>query len=229
MAVKCGKAHGYHADVNAVRACYNGETVELFTDYTLTSGASATEKQVNYLASLLTKHGLGTAKIITAYGKREISPVINFLKATTPGHATPQELKEFGLIAAPDGASLGEGKPRDYTDPKALIAKRIERFNSDSLEAGIYLFQDQIFKVQRAIYGSNHMYAKLLVKGENGAKSGFQRAPGAIRNLRPEHKMTLDQAKQFGKIYGCCVRCGRILTKESSIDQFMGDWCASQF
>jgi Family of unknown function (DUF6011) len=53
----------------------------------------------------------------------------------------------------------------------------------------------------------------------------FEYASGAVNRLRPEWKLTLEQAKEFGALYGNCVRCGRDLTREDSIARMMGSTC----
>jgi len=98
------------------------------------------------------------------------------------------------------------------------------------LEDGIYLLGEDIVKVVHAIHGSGRQYGKKLVapeaEGENGS---WVMVPGVVAKLTPEMKMDLAQAEKFGAIYGCCVRCGRGLTKETSIAQAMGDKCAGKF
>lgn len=95
------------------------------------------------------------------------------------------------------------------------------------LEDAIYLLDGKIYKVVHAVHGSGRQYAKVLeVYGPGDAR--FERAPGAIRNLRPEHRMTLDQAREYGALYGVCVRCGATLTAEDSIERMMGPVCASK-
>lgn len=88
----------------------------------------------------------------------------------------------------------------------------------------------KIFKVQKAAHGSGKLYAKLLTMEEieDGWKARFQYAPGMIRDLRPEWRMTLADAKEFGALYGTCLRCGATLTREESIDRAMGLVCAGK-
>lgn len=59
--------------------------------------------------------------------------------------------------------------------------------------------------------------------------SEFVYAPGVMKEIRPEWRMTLEQAKAFGALYGTCIRCGRTLTLEESIERAMGRKCASKF
>lgn len=90
-------------------------------------------------------------------------------------------------------------------------------------EEGMYKLGDRIFKVQRAIHGSGHLYAKELVSG------GFTYASGMIRKLNSSHRMTLEQAKEYGSLYGVCCRCAAPLTDEKSIAAGIGPYCATKF
>lgn len=104
-----------------------------------------------------------------------------------------------------------------------------------------------IYKVQTAYHGSGRRYAKQLVldnisfaddafeKLPDGLKDGrtvytgrWVYKPGAIALLREEHRLSVEEAMEFGKLYGVCVRCGRTLTKEESIERGMGDVCAGK-
>src|SRR5690606_17324997 len=96
------------------------------------------------------------------------------------------------------------------------------------LEDGMYVLDGVIFKVQHAVHGSGRQCAKRLVPGAPGERATFEYAPGMVRKLRPEHRMTMDQAKEFGALYGTCCQCGRVLTNEDSIEAGIGPICASK-
>ena len=96
------------------------------------------------------------------------------------------------------------------------------------LEDGMYVLDGVIFKVQHAVHGSGRQYAKRLVPNSPGERASFEYAPGMVRKLRPEHRMTMDQAKEFGALYGTCCQCGRVLTNEDSIEAGIGPICASK-
>lgn len=106
-----------------------------------------------------------------------------------------------------------------------LIAKVRELKAATELEDGMYVLDGVIYKVQHAVHGSGRQYAKRLVAGSPGERASFEYAPGVVRKLRPEHRMTMDQAKEWGALYGTCVRCGRVLTREDSIERMMGSTC----
>lgn len=90
------------------------------------------------------------------------------------------------------------------------------------LDEGMYKVGEEIFKVYFTQAG--HIATKQLVEG------GFDytgRAPLAM--IKPEHRMTLDEAKEYGKVTGTCCNCGRLLTNEESIEAGIGPICASKF
>lgn len=93
---------------------------------------------------------------------------------------------------------------------------------------GMHKVGDQIFKVQVAVHGSGNKYAKELIRNEDGEWS-FAYAPGAIRRLGEDTKMTLEEAKAFGALYGTCCVCGRTLTDEVSIENGIGPVCGKRF
>lgn len=86
-----------------------------------------------------------------------------------------------------------------------------------------------IYKVQynRAQGDGRRAYAKQLhVDGYGDVH--FEYAPGAMRFIKPEWRMTLEQAKEFGALYGTCCVCGRTLTNEVSIEEGIGPVCAGR-
>jgi hypothetical protein len=101
------------------------------------------------------------------------------------------------------------------------------------LEAGIYLHEGAVYKVQMAVHGSGRPYAKRLVvtkpePGESPSRGKFEYEPGAVRLLVPSDRMDLAKAKEFGAVYGVCVNCGATLTDETSIERGIGPICESR-
>jgi len=91
-------------------------------------------------------------------------------------------------------------------------------------EEGFYYLDGCVYKVQNAVHGSGNNYAKVL-----GHVSGrWSYAPGMVMKLREEHRMTMEQAREFGRLYGVCARCGRTLTDEESIAAGIGPVCAGK-
>lgn len=108
-------------------------------------------------------------------------------------------------------------------------------------ESGIYRNPEtgQIYKVYTN-QARTRMLAKLLVINETDSfdmQHGFTQIAGeprwdyqgmATRFVKPGWLMTLEQAKQFGTIYGVCCSCGRLLTDEGSIEAGIGPVCAKK-
>ena len=127
----------------------------------------------------------------------------------------------------------------DYVAPAAAADERPARKNGPEIEAdGMYRNPEtgDIYKVQVAVHGSGKLYAKVLVKLDEPklvrgkeANYEFVMARGAVMTLKPEWRLTREDAKEFGDLYGCCVRCGLVLTDDDSIARGMGETCASKF
>lgn len=115
--------------------------------------------------------------------------------------------------------------------PKPVPATHVDAAPAAKAETpeGMHMIGEDIFKVQRAVHGSGHLYAKRLVPGHGyGAKAKFEYAPGVLKTLSAATKMSLEKAKAFGALYGTCCVCGRTLTNEESIAAGIGPVCAGK-
>lgn len=111
-------------------------------------------------------------------------------------------------------------KARD-THPQQVVSSRAPGATT-TITDGVYQSPDgRIIKVQKAVHGSGNLYAKVF----NPDTKEFEYAPGVVNTVRPEWKMTIEQASEFGRLYGRCVNCGRTLTWEKSIERAMGPVC----
>jgi hypothetical protein len=113
--------------------------------------------------------------------------------------------------------------------PRTVAAPVRPQAQSDvqvPLSEGLYKVGTEVFKV-RASRSSGHLYAMVLT--DNGDRSGsFEYAPGAMRKILPEHRMSLEDASRFGHTFHFCVCCGRQLTRKESIERGIGPICASK-
>jgi len=91
---------------------------------------------------------------------------------------------------------------------------------------GMYKAGETIYKVQKAVHGSGNLYAKQLVV--EGTSVRFEYAAGMVRKLTAADRLSLEEAKAFGQLYGTCCCCGRTLTDENSIAEGIGPICASK-
>lgn len=84
------------------------------------------------------------------------------------------------------------------------------------------MFQTADGAVYRVVLSKAHkLYAKRL-----NTSGGFEYAPGAIFKIAETDRMTLEQAKAFGRRFGVCIKCGAMLVDPASIAAGIGPVCA---
>jgi len=176
--------------------------------------------QAKYLSDLQTE-GQRYENLIAAFQNRA---------AVVPNWTTPVSMSDASAMIQtlkPAVAqkrnlcrSLNLSAPVEVPAPKSYITVTDGMYAIDSPKG-----YTTYFKVQVAVHGSGRLYAKRLT-----TDGVFVHAPGAIKDIR-EHgrKMSLEEAKECGKLYGTCVRCGRTLTDENSIEAGIGPICAGKF
>lgn len=96
------------------------------------------------------------------------------------------------------------------------------------LPVGMYLVDGEVYKVKKP-NGTGRQYASVLVPGIDGAAGSFQYAKGMVYKIKPEHKMTIEQAKAHGDLYGQCCCCGAILSNDESIELGIGPVCRKKY
>lgn len=149
-------------------------------------------------------------------------------------------------VEQPDGSisrrssAMGRPVPQPDRAPDRVIPRRYEEPPAD----GMYQKPNgDIFKVYKMVHGSGLQGCKLLVFEMNAPDletGGMKFDPDslrrgkfvyqglAIRFVRNDEKMSLEQAQAFGKLYGFCCVCGRTLTDERSIEAGIGPVCAGK-
>lgn len=134
--------------------------------------------------------------------ERNIAP-----DAPIPGGATKRNASALieSLLATPKPEFLPQGDPPQ----------------------GVHLLGNAFVKVQVAVNGSGRKYAKRF-NDENVTWEYVGRGR-EFHALSEATLLSLEEAKRFGHLYGQCVKCGRTLTKESSIDAGIGPVCAEYF
>lgn len=219
--IKCGRCGDLHDSVAEVRACFNGETVAVKVKDPIPSSNRPTDRQRDYAQSLMDRYGFDFAagKSFDTLTKSQVSDVITALKARDFAAAA---VVIFLVAVEPTETKQETSKPR------------AARFDTEQLEDGFYSHDGSIYKVIRAVHGSGRKYAKRLDL-ETGE---WIHAPGKVKDLRPEMKLTLDEALKTAKatglnpdsaLYGRCFVCGRTLTDETSIDLGIGPVCREKF
>lgn len=136
---------------------------------------------------------------------------------------------DFGKLleeAKSGEAFLEEPKKGVETQHRFAVSK-------EPVDEGFYRKDGTVYKVQWN-QGETAKYAKQLVilhdQDDGGRRKGeWDYAPGAMKLLSVEDQLTLDEAKEFGKLYGVCCICGRRLTNEASIEAGIGPICREKF
>lgn len=213
----------------------------------------ATPPQLGYIDRLIKEHD--TRKLST-YPARTLSEIRKGATVSSPRASSLIEAllkapRISGSTSRPTDPQMsliqtmcteqGREIPTDLTfeTAKALISELIGRREAQIraakiqtpkvTEDGMYRTPDgTVYKVQIAKQGSGHLYAKKLTQHEDESWS-FDFAKGAIHRLTADMKMTLDQAKEFGQLYGVCCKCGADLTDERSIERGIGPVCEGKW
>lgn len=198
----------------------------------------ASEAQVNYLRSLVARTGETMPAL--PISRTEASRLIDRLASmpNKPGltAASPKQADFIRSLWAAKGlpgdveAAIAALMTRAAASALIDSLKACEtqvttcpaEAKAEGLEDGIYLLDGQYRKVYRT--QSGHQVAKVW----DGAEWEYVGKAG-LKGLTAEHKLTLEQAKRFGHIYGVCCVCSRTLTDEESIAAGIGPVCAAKF
>lgn len=175
----------------------------------------------------------------TAATERQMSVIHRLISERETMRLT--EVQQEYLVGVRDGTTiLTRHAASKVMDALFVLPKKgAKRHFNVELEDGMYKKDNVIYKVQHAVHGSGRQYAKKLCyfdpDGHEARQAGtegsweFIYQQGAINTLSPEDRMSLEEAQEFGRIYGVCCRCGRTLTDENSIEAGIGPICASKF
>jgi hypothetical protein len=90
----------------------------------------------------------------------------------------------------------------------------------------MYRNEDGVYRVKMS--NSGNLYANRF-DPEAQSKSGrFVYERGAIYNLSPSNRMTVDEARSIGVESGICCVCGIELTDPKSVERGIGPVCAKK-
>jgi hypothetical protein len=193
------------------------------------------EKQVDALIAGKARDAARAAEAATLVD----DPLVLWLKGLT-GHmggflASLQEQAQRGRTLSPrqrevaqrimDEQTVRPEAPSGPVQPAAPVSEGMYRDPQT----------DTIWKVVVAVHGSGRLYAQRLVAGTKTVgdlaipEGHFEYDGGAIRRINPAWRLSLEEAKTLGSLYGFCVRCGATLTDDVSIKAGIGPICAKRF
>jgi hypothetical protein len=123
-----------------------------------------------------------------------------------------------------------------YTDLQGSEQTAPSAASGQDIEPGVYVTADAIVKVQENRAGTN-VYAlvwesfsgtRLTLDGEV-VQAHWVYQQGLIRNLVPEQRMTVEEAKKFATQWRQCARCGAKLEAAESVERGVGPICMKSF
>lgn len=196
--------------------------------------AAITSKQITFLNALLDEADrlLSQREEITGCTWPEARFTVRKMMLEVDGmtrreaSAAIQSAKDNNLLLRDELKSLGVPEEPTLSEPQYVT------------EVGIYRVGDRIFKVLPSRSSDRH-YAKELtgfrwedrlpVADEPGTPLRFVYAKGAMREIRAEHRVTLEFERAFGQLVGSCIDCGKLLTDPKSIDYGKGPVCSDNY
>lgn len=233
-----------------------GDTWDDDYDNTAAPAADApTDKQIGFFRSLNDRKGKldfdGAKALMESKGqwtRKGVSTMIDALKSApdAPGKA-PVKTNRYPGRCNSCGSQVAEGEGRiERNSAGKWITFHLDgecpnvAMDPEAIESnleGMHRLDGEIYKVQKAVHGSGNLYAKKLVtdsewtfqRGTTKKAGSFEYAPGMINKLSVDTRMSLDEAKEFGRLYGFCCVCAATLTDERSIEAGIGPVCAGRF
>ena len=176
---------------------------------------AVTDRQRGYLHRLLMRKGALAAAL--ADPPVEFDPDV----FDTVAHRIIDGLDKWGASARIDRTVHEVAALEEQVNERKMANAPVKVHGE--LDDGFYeLLDSSVCKVQHAVNGSGNQYAKLL----NTETGTFDYTPGLITRVRKEAvPLTMERAQELGRLYGICMRCGRTLTDENSIEAGIGPRC----
>ncbi len=130
--------------------------------------------------------------------------------------------------------------PKDVDGQSSALQNSAPQPHSENslpqLDLGVYELPDGNVYVVTSNKEGTRLYAKKLVVTRPRLNANnvpvdfdFVYDRGAIYNIKPEYKMSLERAKKLTIQYGRCIRCGRHLKAAESVERGIGPICIKAF
>jgi hypothetical protein len=220
-------------------------TPEPVKKYRAQPGRAATVPQLRYLEALLKQRDVSNYfqaeanRILRSDNplfddaSRTIEQMVRMPKLPEPvREATPRQVFTVSRLLEqriwPDeveAASLNFQQARDLIGALLEAPKKTGASSGTLPEVGIYLFEGEYYKIQVAVHGSGRRMCKKL----DLASGCFKRQGGMSGKLTAEHRVTVEQAREFGALYGQCVCCGAVLTDDAHAKEGIGPVCKKKY
>lgn len=94
-------------------------------------------------------------------------------------------------------------------------------------EVGAYLLNNSIYQIRQGLH-SRRLQVWTINRDHNGFDYDTTKQ-SVLFELVPENRLTLTKAIELSVQFGCCVHCGRALTRATSVARGMGATCAGKY
>lgn len=138
------------------------------------------------------------------------SVVVPGATVTVKSSKGEKEVDIDSVVKTEDGKAWGTVKKEELDLPDNISEGIWRNTNEELIE---------VYKTRKGFLVAKH------INSETGEKTYLGKA--GLKNLH--YKLSLEEAKLWGKETGICCRCSRKLTKPESIERGMGDWCANNW
>lgn len=207
----------------------------------------ASEKQANFIKKLLStkQHSYDTPDfaLLNVQGATEL--IANLLKCPNKAGvvrlATSKQLWLLGKLVqdkqegkallsatlSKEGVTVLEQLSIDSVSGLITQLKDAPSLEPEIKEVGAYLLNNSIYQIRMGLNSR-----KLQVWTINRNHDGFDydtTKQSVLFALKPEHRLTLSKAIELSVQFGCCVHCGRALTRAVSVARGMGAVCAGKY
>lgn len=233
MSVMCGIHKVHHPSPSDVRACYARRNAGRNAGREM---AAASVDRFDRYGSLLAERAEAT--IDMSYSNALSTAVEVWCPVAQERAAAPNGFCQFcgSTKHAPTAidpvfaaSSAGRSKIREVAKRQG---ERLVSFQAAVKPArtpvasdGVFRLGDDFYQVKVAVHGSGRLYAnRFNTSTQNWDYVGSPNRAG----LAEEDRLTREDAAKFGKLYGQCISCHRVLTLQESIDRGMGATCAGK-
>lgn len=219
--ITCGNCKAKHDTVAQVRACYGQavgtvQTLERpVVDNVRVVDYPATDKQVAFITRLSSERWYSEPGMT-----RASQPALGVIEDIAAGKPVTKR-DASNTITYLQGCA------------KRQFVEAVRAAETTPVAVGMYRIGERLFRVYEARSADKHLLAKELINEPYADEAGHRVDhwsfiyAGTPRSagIKPEHRMSLEEAQAFGRQYGFCCVCARFLTDPESVFKGIGPVC----
>jgi hypothetical protein len=172
--------------------------------------------------------------------RADVNKIVDQLKKCPPRSRLAQDI--YGRKKHTEHREVERLSRQEFAERAIEATGR--KSEAPNLEDGMYREPNSgtIYKLYHTVHGANVQVAKELIVVDPGQRASDKstdwirkptvrfdyRGRKPLYKLTPEMRLTIEEAKEFGALYGTCCICGRTLTNELSIALGIGPVCGNR-